>query len=567
MILISNPNLIDEVLELRLKDSNEKIYAFGDWTDDPKFIEKLIKNNISVISIHSSKNSTLDMKKYESIYNKELLKFTEKLSSVNNNKVGKRNWEILVGPYLRTIIFTIMSRERLVKDLNLNKKATFYSSKFDLSEHIPFDFQNYVSLSYSHDWNSLIYAIIFSKLGHDVFFIDQVKKDKINYEYRKNNFLFDKIFGIIAFFNFKKNLIIDIGLNSILEKIIKILSLNFFYLSLNQKRNNFEFERNNKISLVFYENNKNTLTSLFDICYIFLPYLYIENYQKSLKKKNDGLNIKNFFSATSHFVSDEFKLWLSKNFDEKKSKIYAIQHGGAFGFTRFHSHIESVENSISDKRLTWGWVNKDNNKIKKFISFKLLFRFNFQISQRKNIILFCTRRKLYERGEAWDSPHWNNEYTKKLIFITKYLKELKNFNIKIHPQQNKYGINLKKIINLNSKFNNFIETKNSNKLIISSKLNICTNNSTVFLESIKLNIPTILIFWDYKINPLYKERFADVRKLIKANIIFLNTHDAVQFIQKISSNVDAWWNKDFVQKIRKEFIKNYVNTDIFQILK
>ena len=566
MIIISNPNILNKVISLTKNNSDNKICVFGDWTDDQQYQDDLRKNNIKVLSISHSKNSAANFARFERTYNDELVAFINKLNLVHKKSSNSRNWEMLIGPYLKTVIYTILSRERLVYDLKLEKEVIFYSNHLSIEEHIPYHYQDFTKLLYSHEWNSLIYSLIFKKLGYKVVYIknNNDREKKAEPIIRKNIFLF--YYRKLFFLNKRKNLIIDLGFNSFIEKIIKILTLNFYVYRNDKESYELCNERKQKIFELFELPTDKDHQNIFNISYIFMPILYVENYIISIQKTPFPKKVKNIYSSTSHFINDKLKIWLSEYYNNTDNNLFIFQHGGAFGFTRFNSHIEAIENNICDYRLTWGWSNKNDNKIKEFISCKLLFRSRIFLKNNKIIILFCTRRKSYERGEAWDSPFWNNLYTKNLISLTNSLKHINKFFVKLHPEQKKFGIDLKKDIHIKCNFENFIEHDNSDKILKYSLLNICTNNSTVFLESLKLNIPTILIFWDYKINPLYKERFKDIRDLMSVNIVFLDPDRAIKFINKIHLNVDRWWNKNDVQMKKNKFVSKYANTNLIKSL-
>jgi len=92
-------------------------------------------------------------------------------------------------------------------------------------------------------------------------------------------------------------------------------------------------------------------------------------------------------------------------------------------------------------------------------------------------------------------------------------------------------------------------------------LSIETLNSTGYLESLQLNLPTIIIFNKSfcGIRNTAKEDFNDLKKI---NILFDNPINAANFINKNYNNLEEWWSNLELQKIREKFCNKYVrNSD------
>ncbi|PHS55783.1 MAG: hypothetical protein COB17_10965, partial [Sulfurimonas sp.] len=111
-------------------------------------------------------------------------------------------------------------------------------------------------------------------------------------------------------------------------------------------------------------------------------------------------------------------------------------------------------------------------------------------------------------------------------------------------------------INKNLKFNNKI---NYYKQIRNAKLNVFDHMHTGYLETLSMNIPTIIII------PKNIYCFRDsakpyIEKLKDVKILFENPIEASNFVDKVYDNIDSWWLSEDVQKIREEFCYNYART-------
>lgn len=98
-------------------------------------------------------------------------------------------------------------------------------------------------------------------------------------------------------------------------------------------------------------------------------------------------------------------------------------------------------------------------------------------------------------------------------------------------------------------------------LLYKSKLVIVDSNHTVMLQSLVLNIPTIL-FWNPKLNKLNSDSIPYYDELMKVGILHICPQNAAQMVTMISSNPSNWWNNQNVQKARKNFCDKYATTNV-----
>ena len=89
------------------------------------------------------------------------------------------------------------------------------------------------------------------------------------------------------------------------------------------------------------------------------------------------------------------------------------------------------------------------------------------------------------------------------------------------------------------------------KLLNKSKLVVFTYYSTGFLELISSSIPTVCL-QENILNYIKQENNTIYKKLIDANIIFLNFQDLGFFLEKNYKNINDWWNSDRIKDLREE---------------
>jgi putative transferase (TIGR04331 family) len=88
------------------------------------------------------------------------------------------------------------------------------------------------------------------------------------------------------------------------------------------------------------------------------------------------------------------------------------------------------------------------------------------------------------------------------------------------------------------------------------RLYVATYNATTFLESLYLNIPTIM-FWDFKfweINQLAKPYFDE---LVLIGILHDSPDSAANKINEIWNDVESWWESREIQNARINFCSRF----------
>jgi putative transferase (TIGR04331 family) len=92
------------------------------------------------------------------------------------------------------------------------------------------------------------------------------------------------------------------------------------------------------------------------------------------------------------------------------------------------------------------------------------------------------------------------------------------------------------------------------KSINKSKLVVCTYDSTTYLQTLNLNIPTIIIFSN-KITNVIAKPYYD--KLKKAGILFDNPLEAAKKINAVYADVDKWWKDKDIQQVVNLFCYHF----------
>jgi putative transferase (TIGR04331 family) len=200
---------------------------------------------------------------------------------------------------------------------------------------------------------------------------------------------------------------------------------------------------------------------------------------------------------------------------------------------------------ISDLILTWGHKKKKYKSVFNFKTAGLKIKF-----KKDGNLLFI--HYAFSRFSSLHSIYAGFSYSEYLKDQFNFIKKLNSYVhdylvFREYPTDLGWNNDLKSALKNNIKLDLLID-KNKNLYDSLSKSRICfvNLNSTVYLETLNLNFPTILFFNNNNapVNEKTKKYF-DILK--KAEIYFDNYEMAAKKINQIWDNVDNWWYSKSVQ--------------------
>ena len=289
-----------------------------------------------------------------------------------------------------------------------------------------------------------------------------------------------------------------------------------------------------------------------------LPLIYLEGYSdaKKLSKNNNWPQDPKYIYSSNAFIYDDiFKFWLAEKKENFKTKFISGQHGGVFFISKTHFH-EDHQKSISDNIVTWGYSEK-NNYFKPLYNF-IIKKNKFSFFSKSNKILFIqysTPRFSTILNSTYAGPQHAYYIDEQLVFLNNLNKNVLD-NIVIRPYHFDFGWkNIERFQNVypNIKIDNISNIYNSFK---NTKLVVSTLNGTSFLESLSLNLPTI-IFFNKNYDQINNNAKSYFKVLEEAGIFFSNPELASIHINKIFNNIDMWWKSHLVQAAVNHFCNRF----------
>ena len=552
-----------------LWDKSKELVLLGDWCLDS--LDKKNKYKVLPYPIQFKDTHYQNFDKYnQQLYRKYLNYFTDILNKHHKTKYSEGYWDIVAGSFLFRYLGVMYEKYLTIKNL-LEHYEQFDCLTADISEHktIIVDELNFMRLIQDENYNLEVYSKILSFLN-----IESKKiKIKINQNRTYSSTLKNYIKGFLEFlFNFigffkinKKTIFIK---NSYLDKksILKLAFFSKYKIKVKYKdrysgefSHKYNLKTRREIQELLPETNEFELF-LKSVMPFDLPKSLVENYRSlnNLAKQNYPKNPPEvIFSANSWYNDDLFKLWAASLIG--KSKFLGIQHGGTYGASRYLID-EKYERRITDYYLTWGWSSHGDNNLIPFGSTKLL---NYKKSNlNSDDILFVMTTKPKYFCDLRFLPHETISYIEDQEIFLKNISNssLSKFRIRPYPSENqdKY-LNLwqeyNKNIRIDCKGEKFLDSLNNCKLFVVDHL------MTTYLESLKMNIPTIIFLNKKYPNGLLSIRASKAfQKLEDVGILYYSAKCAAIAINRIDGDINGWWFSAEVQKVREDFCDKFTKT-------
>ena len=542
------------------KKINRNVVLFNKKIKQELF-KNTIKNEIIVARPYGLKLSQIK-KDHDYLFN--CYKFFLKEIAYNLNIIHKTNkdnryWEIIIGHWLRSFLWTIYNRYKTLinikREFNIKEVEIINTKKFSYAQNDTFDlnilanneFFNFVLLSFiiketkifkykyskkkfkkillkkKTNYKKNILKDIISNFGNDIFITD-------SYIPRKNNILLQILVNTFPNTNIRFNKLID-------EKKTVQLDL----------RKNINFFKKQQDPFILLA------SKLFKT---FLPLSFIENYDKIRDEISKNKNLKKkkkiIFTSNLFGKGDKYNIWIAEKVHEG-SKYIVGQHGQ--GYLEYYDKFSRIEFRTCDKFISWG-NKKFSKKIKPLFNFKIWGEKKKNFKNNKKILIIT--RSLGNQITHYD--RWelgNNIFIKTKNLIERIDVSLKkNLVIKLHKNYKK---------NFYPEFDEFLSKKNHlsikknesfKKLVDKSRLVIFNDYSTGFLECLSIDHPTLCLF-PGQLNFIHSSNKEDFKILEKNNLIFFSEIKLASFVNDNFKTIDLWWNSEKIEKIKKNFCTKY----------
>jgi putative transferase (TIGR04331 family) len=576
--------LVTSALEDTWPQNDTPLLFIGEWCRHYDRKTAWEKRDILVAPYHWDDRNKLyqDYLFLQELYERVLTALVRQLNEIHSVNYSERYWRIIVGPWLGYFIPILFDRWYVLRSaISTYDIAGVQIYDQPWEEGVPNDMTVWTSACAKYDlnsiigdgWNELICGQILEFTKIHIKRIPPPKKIENLTAYKSStsnrqkvgNFI-SRILGIFTsqneFFFISTYLSISssIFLQLRLKQIPKLWrSIPSPCLKVNPDRRNW------KISL----SEIDTFGELDEFIVLLkkmipkhMPIAYLEGY-KNLVCAAEHMPWPNrpkaIFDSVSWLADDIFKAWTASK-TETGTPLVIGQHGGNFGMALWNFN-EDHQIAISDQFVTWGWDRKEKSNITP--SFYFARHIKTRRLDKSGVALLVEMAVPQQSYHMYSFPvaagQWQKYFEEQCRFVGALSDELRDkLIVRLYPQD--YKLNQKK--RWQDSYPNIKIDDGINQiqfLLKRTKIFIATYNATTYLESLVLNIPTI-IFWDPRYWELRESAKPLFEKLKAVRIFHESPESAAYQMAEVWNDVSGWWDNQEVQLAREEFCEHYANS-------
>jgi putative transferase (TIGR04331 family) len=285
-----------------------------------------------------------------------------------------------------------------------------------------------------------------------------------------------------------------------------------------------------------------------------LPMVYLEGYRSLLHACAAvpwPTSPRLIFTSGCDSSDDLFKAWAAAKV-EAGSPLIIGQHGGNYATSRW-SFTEDHQYAISDRWLSWGGYSDPDPKVRQVGNLKMAGRrLNHDPDGYILLVENMVPRYSYHMYSVPVAGQWLQYFDEQCRLAGALTEKLRSeLVVRLYsPDYSWSAAQRWRDVFPGLRYDN--GTRSIVSAIAGCRLCVSTSNTTTFLETLALNIPTIM-FW----NPLHWELRAEAvpyfEELQEVGVFHKSPESAASKIHEVSPNVDAWWGLRNVKKACDRF--------------
>ncbi len=527
-----------------LDTSREHVWSKMDYVVfDPKFSASALDEHFATMNL---------------LYDDLLTDLSAALNGFHRCDHSKRYWTILIGPWLRLFCNQIMFRWTYITTAASLFEIVDTSCKLDIdAEQLrPRNFAEYQKIDMDEAWSQYIYSKLWT-YGQSKYGVGS--GDGVSSGLPLVNDLINNSRPDPEKNQSHKIIIVDSYLPKKSEFALSLLVKSPRIRTPRISAPAEPYDDAARASLKFSRPHRDQLHAVGRALVLNqLPSAYLEGYTKlseSTSKLGLDTHPKTIFTSNRHFYDDVFNLWAARA-TECGSTYVIGQHGGSYGSSLYKSHAELHEEQVADIHLTWGWGTLVNQV--KGPCLKTIGASRKRIANGNHLLIMGDPMWTHPRSLFYDIT----ETAGYLEYVSRCIHDLpddirKDVILRIHHGHAKYGRSQLEWWKQHSP-ETIIDNGKSDlrKLIKSSRLVVSTSNQTTFLETLSLNIPT-LITWDEGYCKLRAEAIPYFDVLAKVGIFHRSADSFTRHIEHIWNETEIWWTRADVQDARIAFCEQF----------
>jgi putative transferase (TIGR04331 family) len=500
------------------------------------------------------------------ISEKIFLQIVVKLNILHAVQYSERYWRILIGSWVERFVYILFDRWRSLSEA----LEAYQIDDLYMMDRDELDILDVISNFRVEDdeWNEVIYVEILKNIvNHNVNFKrvlcckkPNLTKKSVHLDFRSTLI---KIISIVTSKLPHKGdiLFYEAHLPLMLQIKLQIKLGQFPYISCKQSNVVIRTKVNPK-----YRDWRNWLDIENDefshiisrIIPKFLPKEYLEGYSDMVSNhqyKKFPKYPKIILTGRRNQESKIENFWIASNV-EKGIPLIILQHGGGYGVTR-QTGYEKKEVDISDYFFSWGWHEKNRPSVIPVGNIRMSGKVIPSKEPEYALMIGLSLPRYANYPFEVIDTTFNDYFNDQITFFKSLSRSMRN---KIVVKRYASGHKQFQKNRWTDSFSNVVFADDSKSVLGHMKdgcICICTYNSTAYLESLTLNVPTIIFWSGESVRESAKPHF---ERLKSAGIFYENPIDAANHISTIWGDVLTWWNSESVQNARSIFCENYSKT-------
>lgn len=561
--------LVTTALEQTWRD-DEPVLFLGEWCRRHSRKHRWLGMDAEVLPYHWDDRAKLfaDYQYLQGFYERLLPELAARLNQIHGVDHGLRYWRIVLGPWLGYFIQMLFDRwanvEGAIRQHELSASIVLTGQETAL---IPKDMADFTRLLHSDEWNHHLYAAILQRFT-GVNCIERAwgegsvpdSAPKITWQRQVKRMLAagyaraasvltrdQDAFFMATYLPFRDEMKMHGRLGQ-MPQLWRPVSPVQVAADASQRQwqvageSRSEFEKCTRILIPQQ-----------------LPTIYLEGYAKLVAQianvpwpKQPQL----IWTSNSFNADDVFKAWAAEKV-ERGSPLVIGQHGGNYGMGRW-SFIEEHEIAIGDCYLSWGWSELGQPKVKPVGQMKSRKPLGVRHAEQAGALLVTATmpRQSYHMYSVMVSRQWLDYFEDQCIFVESLPPAVRDvLTVRLYSQD--YGWD--QVSRWRERLPSVQLDDGRSKidtLISRSRLYISTYNATTYLESLSMNIPTI-VFWNpahWELRESAKPYFEDLKRV---GIFHETPESAAGHVAAIWDNVPAWWESAELQDTVARFKSRY----------
>ena len=290
-----------------------------------------------------------------------------------------------------------------------------------------------------------------------------------------------------------------------------------------------------------------------------MPAVYLEGYTRLIEQAAQvpwPRHPKLIWTSNSHSTDDVFKAYAADKV-QGGTPLVIGQHGGHWGVGRW-SFVEDHDVAIMDRFLSWGWSSARHPNVKPACQLKVKRPLGVQHARQPGALLVtgASPRFSYWMYAAIVARQWLDYFNDQCAFVARLPRPIQDaLTVRLYPED--YGWD--QVARWRERLPEVRLDQGQtrmNDLIRHSRLYISTYNATTFLESMTMNVPSV-IYWNVNHWELRDSAAPYFDDLARVGVFHATPESAADHVARVWDDIDAWWSDPALQSMLARFKQRY----------